>query len=52
MATVTDRKGALQALGRCKPSLVQIKCVLCDIGDVGKPFTQKVREIAGEDATV
>ena len=37
-AEVTDRKGALQALGRCKPGLERVQSVLCDSGYVGQPF--------------
>lgn len=51
-AEVTDRKGALQALGRCKPSLERVKSVLCDSGYVGEPFAQGVREIVGKQATM
>jgi transposase len=51
-AEVTDRKGALQALTRCKPSLARVRSVLCDSGYVGEPFAQRVREIVGEHATV
>ena len=35
-AEVTDRKGALQALKRCKPNLKQIQSLLCDSGYVGQ----------------
>ena len=51
-AEVTDRKGALQALGRCKPSLTQVQSVLCDSGYVGQPFAQGVRDTLGEHVTV
>lgn len=40
-AEVTDRKGALQALARCKPSLTQVQSVLCDSGYVGQPVVVK-----------
>lgn len=51
-AEVTDRKGALMALGRCKQGLKQVRSVLCDSGYVGKPFEQGVREILGQSVTV
>lgn len=51
-AEVTDRKGALQALRRCKPGLERVQSVLCDSGYVGQPFAQSVREILGQGVTV
>ena len=51
-AEVTDRKGALQALGRCKPGLKRVQSVLCDSGYVGQPFAQGARAILGEHVTV
>ena len=51
-AEVTDRKGALQALERCKPGLGKVQSVLCDSGYTGKPFAQGVREALGEEVTV
>ena len=39
-AEVTDRKGALQAMRRCKTDLCKIQNVLADSGDVGQPFAQ------------
>ena len=51
-AEVTDRKGALQALARCKPRLTQVKCVLCGSGYVGLPFAQGVRDTLGDHVTV
>ena len=51
-AEVTDRKGALQALQRCKSGLTRVKNVLCDGGYTGKPFAQGVRETLGEHVTV
>lgn len=51
-AEVTDRKGALQALKRCKPSLGQVQSLLCDSGYTGKPFAQGVQEILGGHVTV
>ena len=51
-ANVTDRKGALQAMGRCKAGLGRVQSVLADAGYVGEPFALDVREIPGEAATV
>ena len=49
---VTDRKGALQALGHCKPGLKWVRSLPCDSGHVGQPFAQGVRELLAEDVTV
>jgi transposase len=51
-AEVTDRKGALLALGRSKPELSRVQSLLCDSGYVGQPFAQGVRELLGEHVTV
>ncbi len=51
-AEVTDRKAALQALERCKPSLTRVQSLLADGGYVGEPFAQGVRDILGEQVTV
>lgn len=51
-AEVTDRKGALQALERCKPSLKRVQSLLCDSGYTGAPFAQGVRDVLGEQVTV
>ena len=51
-AEVTDRKGALQALGRCKANLVKVQSVLADGSYVGEPFAQAVKETLGEEVTV
>lgn len=51
-AEVTDRKGALQALKRCKVNLSKIQSVLADSGYVGQPFAHAVQQILGEDVTV
>jgi len=51
-ADVTDRKGALVALERCKPSLTRAQSLLCDSGYVGEPFAQGVQAILGENVTV
>ena len=51
-AEVTDRKGALQCLHRCKPNLGHVQNLLCDSGYTGEPFAQGVREILGKQVTV
>ena len=51
-AEVTDRKGALQALERCKPNLEYVQSLLCDSGYTGEPFAEGVRKILGEPVTV
>ncbi|QTD43911.1 IS5 family transposase [Ottowia testudinis] len=51
-ADVTDRKGALQALRRCKCSLSKVQSLLCDSSYLGKPFAQGVKQILGEQVSV
>ena len=51
-AEVTDRKGALQALTRCKLNLAHVHGVLCDSGYTGEPFADGVRDVLGEHVTV
>lgn len=51
-AEVTDRKGALHALERCKPNLRRVRSLLCDSGYTGKPFAQGVRDLLGEEVSV
>jgi len=51
-AEVTDRKGALQAMQRCKDGLDEVQSVLADSGYVGDPFAQDVRETLGDAVTV
>lgn len=51
-AKVMDRKGALQALCRCKPGLGRVQSLLADSGYVRRPFAQGVSEILGEHVTV
>ena len=51
-ADVTDRKGALQALQRCKPNLSRVQSLLADSGYVGQPFAVGVQEILGGHVTV
>jgi len=45
---VTDRKGALQALGH----LNEVHSILADSGYVGEPFAQGVRNILDRNVTV
>ena len=51
-AEVTDRKGALLAIRRCKASLGTIQSLLADSGYVGQPFALGVQEVLGERVTV
>ncbi len=51
-AEVTDRKGALQALQRCKPSLGRVQRLLADSGYVGQPFELSVQKILGDHVKV
>jgi transposase len=44
---VTDRKGAVQALGRHKDNLPDVENVLADSGYTGKPFAVGVQAILG-----
>lgn len=51
-AEVTDRKGALNALERCKPNLGHVQSLLCDSGYTGEAFAEGVRGILGKQVTV
>ena len=51
-AEVTDRKDALQALGRCMAGLDKVQSVLCDSGRAGEPFALGVRQALGDEMTV
>ena len=51
-AEVTDRKGALQALGHSKANLNEVQSILADSGYVEEPCAQGVREALGEHVTV
>ena len=51
-AEVTDRKGALQALERCKSRLGRVQSLLADSGYVGLPFARGVQDILGGHVTV
>jgi transposase len=46
-AEVTDRKGALEALTRCRANLERVCSLLADGGYVGKPFAQAVADTLG-----
>ena len=50
-AEVTDRKGALQAMGRCKAGLGRVQSVLTDSGYTGKPFAQGGHGNRGRNAS-
>lgn len=50
-AEVTDRKGALLDLRRCKPTLARVQSLLRDSGYVGRPFAQGVKDILGADVS-
>lgn len=51
-AEVTDRKGAVQAMQRCKDNLDKVQSVLADSGYVGEPFAQSVQQTLGEKVAV
>ena len=51
-AEVTDRKGALRALKRCKPNLCRVQSVLCDGGYTGGGVALGARGGLGQDVTV
>jgi transposase len=46
-AEITDRKGALQAMDRCKTNLGRVQSVLADGGYVGQPFAETVKTTIG-----
>ena len=48
-AEVTDRKGALLALGRCATDLQAVQRLLADGGYVGQPFAQAVKKLLGAE---
>jgi len=47
-AEVTDRKGVLQALQRCKPELKRVQSLLAGSGYVGEPFAQSARAMSAQ----
>lgn len=47
-AQVTDRKGALHCLDRCKWNLGHVQSLLCDSGYTEEPFAEGVRHILGK----
>ena len=51
-AEVTDRAGALEAMGRSVADLDQVRCVLVDGGYSGKPFASAVRDKLGATVQV
>jgi len=51
-ADLTDRKGALEALKRCKYGLSRVQSLLADGGYTGQPFEKDVQNILGDKVTV
>ena len=51
-ANVTDRAGALQALGRCPGDLQTVRGILVDGGYTGEPFARAVRQLIGAQVQV
>jgi transposase len=43
-ANVTDRDGALPAIGRCRVNLERVESVLLDVGYTGQPIADGVME--------
>lgn len=46
-ANITDRKGALLALGRCQADLSTVQSILADGGYQGQPFAEAVEALLG-----
>lgn len=51
-AEVTDRKGALLALGRCAADLQAVQSILADGGYIGQPFALAVEELLGAQVQI
>lgn len=51
-ADVTDRKGALQALGRYATDLQEVQSILADGGYQGQPFADAVSELLGAEVQI
>ncbi len=51
-AEVTDRKGALLALGRCADNLQAVQSILADGGYVGQPFAHAVEALLGAQVQI
>jgi len=51
-ADVTDRKGALLALGRCADNLQAVQSILADGGYVGQPFAHAVEALLGAQVQI
>ena len=51
-AEVTDRKGALLALGRCADNLQAVQSILADGGYVGQPFAHAVEALLGAQVKI
>lgn len=51
-ADITDRKGALLALGRRVADLQAVQSILADGGYVGQPFAEAVEELLGANVQI
>lgn len=51
-ADLTDRKGALEAMARCKANLGRVQSVLVDGGYTGEPFAEGVKDLLGATVQV
>jgi len=51
-ADVTDRKGALLALGRSPANLNAVQRILADGGYVGQPFAHAVKKLLGAEVQI
>ena len=51
-ANITDRKGALLALGRCRADLSTVQSILADGGYQGQPFAEAVKALLGASVQI
>ncbi len=51
-ANVTDRQGALLALGRCRADLSTVRSILADGGYQGQPFAEAVEALLGASVQI
>ncbi len=51
-ANITDRKGALLALGRCRADLSTVQSILTDGGYQGQPFAEAVKGLLGASVQI
>lgn len=51
-ADVTDRQGALAAIGRCPDALLAVRSVLVDGGHAGQPFADPICAALGASVQV